>query len=282
MTARPTIYLTNPGSRGCHGPGRLLHAQAFPPPFVRRCTSGRVPALTPNPTDFLALDAGQISAEEYRRRFVDGLVLPNLRPGNLGATDGVGPGCTHWTVEDGDTVVCTCSVADARAGGCHRAWCAEPLRTAGWRVVLDGVDLDEASDAPLAFRFGDPVGRELRRIAEVPHGATENRATTLAQDVLDAADVVRLGDARASRGGVLDRSGFEREVGLMLEEGISEAADLPRLADLAAAHASHPDADPLVEALAPILRTAVDALRGVPGADDLLREQVSDFVGDPE
>lgn len=33
---------------------------------------------------------------------------------------------------------CTCSVAEARAGRCHRAWSAEVLATVpGWTVIAD-------------------------------------------------------------------------------------------------------------------------------------------------
>ena len=41
-------------------------------------------------------------------------------------------------VGDDDTLCCACSVAESRAGRCHRAWAAPFLHAAGWRVVLDG------------------------------------------------------------------------------------------------------------------------------------------------
>ena len=44
-------------------------------------------------------------------------------------------------VLDGATLCCACSVAEARAGRCHRAWAAPFLVRAGWRVVLDGVEV---------------------------------------------------------------------------------------------------------------------------------------------
>jgi len=36
---------------------------------------------------------------------------------------------------------CACSRAAAAAGMCHRVWAAEALARAGWRVVLDGVEV---------------------------------------------------------------------------------------------------------------------------------------------
>lgn len=42
-------------------------------------------------------------------------------------------------VRDGDTLCCACSVAESRAGRCHRSWAAPFLARAGWNVILDGV-----------------------------------------------------------------------------------------------------------------------------------------------
>ena len=60
-----------------------------------------------------------------------------LNPGKLWAQSGV----NAVDVTDGDTLCCACSVAEARAGRCHRAWAAPFLVRAGWRVVLDGVEV---------------------------------------------------------------------------------------------------------------------------------------------
>lgn len=44
-------------------------------------------------------------------------------------------------VEDGDTLICSCSRDKAAAGKCHRAWAGEYLAREGWRVILDGKEL---------------------------------------------------------------------------------------------------------------------------------------------
>jgi hypothetical protein len=72
--------------------------------------------------------------DEYRRRFIAGLVSGRLGPGSLRVTGAV----LRW-VADGDTLCCACSREAAAAGRCHRVWSAEALVRAGWRVVIDGV-----------------------------------------------------------------------------------------------------------------------------------------------
>lgn len=44
-------------------------------------------------------------------------------------------------VEPGDTLICACSREAAAASRCHRTWAAYLLHAAGWRVVLDGVEV---------------------------------------------------------------------------------------------------------------------------------------------
>ena len=61
--------------------------------------------------------------------------LPRLAPGRLMA--GSVP------VVAGDVLACACSAADALAGKCHRAWAAEVLVEAGWRVRQDGRDVQK-------------------------------------------------------------------------------------------------------------------------------------------
>lgn len=48
-----------------------------------------------------------------------------------------------YIVSDGDTLCCACSRDDAAAGRCHRVWAAAALVRAGWRVILDGKELDD-------------------------------------------------------------------------------------------------------------------------------------------
>ena len=136
MGDRPTLHLTNWSSRKLHGPGRKLTIMAAPRRWEHG--DGRVPAIVP-PLDWLreAL-GGTLALEEYRRRYEDRLSgLSFLAPGALRADTPPG-----WVdVRDGDTLCCACSRADAAAGRCHRAWAAPFLVRAGWRVILDGVEV---------------------------------------------------------------------------------------------------------------------------------------------
>jgi len=36
---------------------------------------------------------------------------------------------------------CSCSLEAAARGECHRVWAAQILAEAGWRVILDGVEV---------------------------------------------------------------------------------------------------------------------------------------------
>ena len=69
----------------------------------------------------------------YRAAYEHHLAQNNLEPWRLGvvADDGL------WFVQDGDTLTCTC----AKGVDCHRRWAAPFLVKAGWRVVLDGVEV---------------------------------------------------------------------------------------------------------------------------------------------
>jgi len=77
--------------------------------------------------------------EEYRASYEQtmGGVGQFFLPGRLLARTPAGIA----TVADGDTLCCACSVAEARAGRCHRTWAAQFLVRAGWRVILDGVEV---------------------------------------------------------------------------------------------------------------------------------------------
>jgi hypothetical protein len=102
---------------------------------------GRVLDLTPVASNLIDLQAGQISNDEYRSRFTTLLEPFALVPGQLKAYTSYGIGL----VENGDTLCCACSRADAAAGQCHRAWAAPFLARAGWRVILDGVEVIDDS-----------------------------------------------------------------------------------------------------------------------------------------
>ncbi len=143
---KPIIYLSNWSSHktpGHHGPGRKLSIMAYTPKWAP--SAGRVPDLTPEGANVLAIKAGQLDVDEYRRRFESGLHMASLSPGSLSAADR----STGWqvAVQSGDTLCCVCGCEQAAAGRCHRVWAAEALARAGWRVILDGVELTSASEA---------------------------------------------------------------------------------------------------------------------------------------
>ena len=136
----PTIHLTNWSSRKLHGPGRLLTIMAAPRQWERG--AGSVPLLEPDIGDLLDVRRGQLTIDDYREH-TEGDILRRLERGALSpgvlsvsrAADGVG------VVVDGDTLCCACSREDAAAGRCHRVWAAPALVRAGWRVILDGVEV---------------------------------------------------------------------------------------------------------------------------------------------
>lgn len=142
MPDRPTVHVTNWSSRRLHGPGRRLSIQAFPPAWCRESMDGVVPLLQPDPVRLMAVRRGTLDLAAYRAELEarwDGRA-DRLAPGRL-AAQVHGSNLLGW-VQDGDTLLCTCAVAVARRGECHRAWAAPFLVRAGWRVVLDGVTLD--------------------------------------------------------------------------------------------------------------------------------------------
>lgn len=143
MTDRPTIYLSNWSSHrtpGAHGPGRKFTIMAVPRPWEHG--DGRVTDLAPlygmEPRLLrVALDgrhADDVAA--YRLALEARWDDTALGPGSLWTEGGL-----RVEVVDGDTLCCACSVAEARAGRCHRAWAAPFLVRAGWRVILDGVEV---------------------------------------------------------------------------------------------------------------------------------------------
>lgn len=138
---RPTIYLSNWSSArtpGHHGPGRKLTIMAAPRRWEHG--AGPVPQLTPEESDVRAAKSGAMSVEMYREVYEQRLRGEDLRPGPLWTrTD-------DWqeSVRDGDTLCCACSRDAAAAGRCHRVWAAPALVRAGWRVILDGVEVSDA------------------------------------------------------------------------------------------------------------------------------------------
>lgn len=140
----PTLYVTNHSSRTLHGPGRRLTIMAAPRAWEHG--DGRVSSLVPALSDLREVQRGQLGFDAYRQRFMAEVELSHLRPGTLWIDqggeewDGLHPRPNRY-VQDGDTLCCACSREAAGRGECHRVWAAELLRQAGWRVVLDGVEL---------------------------------------------------------------------------------------------------------------------------------------------
>ena len=145
----PTLYLSNFASHrtpGVHGPGRLYTIMARPRKWEHG--AGRVSAFVPpDPDELVRVIAARRQGltdlvGAYREGVIRAWALNyedyGHAPGELLAycADGV-----EAPVLDGATLCCACSVDEARAGRCHRAWAAPFLVRAGWRVVLDGVEV---------------------------------------------------------------------------------------------------------------------------------------------
>jgi hypothetical protein len=139
---RPTLYVTNWSSRRLHGPGRKLTIMAAPRRWEHG--EGRVPDCIPALADLLDYQSGAIDVREYRRRFEEDIAFANLRPGALTFRNTPWtPGSVEPMVLYGDTLLCACSREAAAKGECHRVWAADALVRAGWRVILDGVEVSD-------------------------------------------------------------------------------------------------------------------------------------------
>ena len=142
---RPTLYLTNvaslrtPGHKGPRD-GHLT-IQARPLHWARGL--GRVNVLAPlgalEPLMLAAIKERKSGIDStdcmtrYRAAYEYHLSQNNLAPWRLGVvTDD-----DFGFVQDGDTLTCTC----AKGVDCHRRWAAPYLVKAGWRVILDGVEV---------------------------------------------------------------------------------------------------------------------------------------------
>lgn len=181
MNSRPTIYLTNAvcarnskrgkgtdRTKASAGPGRLLSIMRCPRPEYGEAGCGRVISLMPKRE---LLERTKARIEQVGRAAVWPDYVAELReqwnaallvPGRLSFGVPVAPDANnairwdhdYWAargpVEDGDTLMCSCSVADADAGHCHRVEAARWLADAGWRVILDGRDVTIVSLADAA------------------------------------------------------------------------------------------------------------------------------------
>ena len=136
----PTLYLSNwsgHNTPGAHGPGRKWSIMARPRRWEKG--EGSVPLLVPDADDLVAVQDGTMTPEAYREAYLR-LVAYRIKkkrvpvaPGALLATTPLDP----VPVAHGDSLLCACGVAEARAGRCHRTWAAGFLTLFGWDVVLD-------------------------------------------------------------------------------------------------------------------------------------------------
>lgn len=136
---RPTIYLANWSSKRHHGPGRKLSIMARP--RVWEQGDGRVAILVPDAGALAAVKAGSVSIERYFADYCSDLAYVTER-----IPDRLSPGQLEFIqwhtldrhlVADGDTLLCACAVG----APCHRREAAPFLARAGWRVILDGVEM---------------------------------------------------------------------------------------------------------------------------------------------
>lgn len=142
---KPTVFITNWSSRKLHGPGRKLTIMAKPRAWEHG--DGRVPAATPHPQWLDDVRSGAIDMEFYRTLVVAKLGTFRLAPGELIVVNAG----EDILVQDGDTLCCACSRDEAAAGRCHRVWVANALHRAGWRVLLDGAEVNASLASPSRF-----------------------------------------------------------------------------------------------------------------------------------
>lgn len=151
------LYVANHSSHktpGHHGTRKKFNIQARPRHWENQ--DGQVKVLTPEPDDLHDVQVRNCTMDDYRQRWWTR--LPDkamyqskglLQPGKLKAWVGVPPKEGVWDgrvttpVRDGDTLLCSCSRAEAAQGRCHRVWAAKALLLWGWDVVLDGKPLEE-------------------------------------------------------------------------------------------------------------------------------------------
>ena len=133
---RPDLYLTNWSSPKLHGPGRKLTIMTHPRHWEKG--DGVVPSCRPAADMLLRVKQGGVTWGDLRTHVLARVRGQGHKPGDLWA---IVMGQTV-PVAAGDTLCCGCSKQDAAEGRCHRTYVAEVLSKAGWRVILDGEDLD--------------------------------------------------------------------------------------------------------------------------------------------
>lgn len=136
--SRPTLHVTNWAShQKLHGPGMAYTMMAASRRWEKG--AGRAVQLTPSLSWLRDVQAGKLSIDDYRELYTEHLKLHDLGPGDLRASTWVMR--QNLYLRDGDTLCCACARAAAARGECHRVWAAEALVKAGWRVILDGKEL---------------------------------------------------------------------------------------------------------------------------------------------
>jgi len=142
-TEKPVLYLSNWASRltpGHHGRGRKLSIMVKTPFWAK--PDGRVEVVAPAAKDLWAAREGGITFEQYRESYTKKVEvqLEYLKPGKLIFQSK--QRLDSYEVKDGDTLCCACSKEKARESKCHRSWLAPVLVAAGWRVILDGKEVE--------------------------------------------------------------------------------------------------------------------------------------------
>jgi len=120
---------------------------------------GKVETLVPRAEDVWLFNKKEISLDEFRRRYVEGIE-------NSGAK--LSPGKLSWNpfsffsqddvhqVGAGDFLFCTCTKSRGQGLECHRLWAARLLSKAGWLVNLDGEIFDENKEDYQEAQGEDP------------------------------------------------------------------------------------------------------------------------------
>jgi hypothetical protein len=167
MPEPTTIHLASVGANHHHGPGLLLSIMVPPIVFELSGFAGRVPALIPQGRE-------QDYMRDLLRRRKYGEIIPTEDPAlsayratytarlrALAALPRIDDWLPRWpayvtsicppqgfAIPDGATLVCTCAVAEATAGRCHRVWAAAVLSESGYAVILDGQPITTTEPRP--------------------------------------------------------------------------------------------------------------------------------------
>lgn len=143
---RPTLHLTNWSSRKLHGPGLRFGIMARPRRWEHG--DGKVLRLIPDANEAplmlraLADRANVATMLAYRdaieaRWAGDNFLVPWRLVAMTTRETSLAPAGEWIPVRDGDSILCACAVG----AECHRRWAAPFLVRAGWRVLLDGVEV---------------------------------------------------------------------------------------------------------------------------------------------